>query len=63
MLVIMVTAGCVSSSLRADDEAAGQSTVTVDTREALIDAVRQATPGTTVRVAPGHGVGLVSRGG
>jgi hypothetical protein len=51
--VIMVTAGCASASLRADDEPADQNSVTVDTRESLIAAVRQAGPGTTVRVAPG----------
>jgi len=53
VLVTLVTAGCVSSSLRADDQAAKQSTVTVDSREGLIDAVRRAAPGTTVRIAPG----------
>jgi hypothetical protein len=53
VLVIMGTAGCASLSLRADDQAAEQDIVTVDTRESLIEAVRRAVPGTTVRVAPG----------
>lgn len=59
--IIVITGWFGNSVLLAvDDEAPSQNTLTVDTREALIAALRQAGPGTTVRIAPGTYRGSLS---